>query len=109
MHLAMRALASRPDRYPCTFAVFDQGRPVSYALLLDGGRDGMLEDVYTTPDARGRGLSTAAISAVLHAARAERHEAVFVPTDADGRAPALYERLGFAPVTVQRIFSRPAP
>jgi len=101
-----RIFAGSPPR---AFAVFEQGRPVSYALLLDGGRDGMLEDVYTTPGARGRGLSAAAIAAVLHASRAERHEAVFVPTDADGRASALYERLGFAPLTVQRIFSRPAP
>ena len=101
-----RIFAGTPPR---AFAVFEQGRPVSYALLLDGGRDGMLEDVYTTPDARGRGLSTAAIAAVLHAARAERHEAVFVPTDAAGKASALYERLGFAPLTVQRIYSRQAP
>ena len=98
-----RIFAGTPPR---AFAVFEQGRPVSYALLLDGGRDGMLEDVYTTPEARGRGLSTAAIAAVLHAARAERHDAVFVPTDAAGKASALYERLGFARLTVQRIYSR---
>ena len=48
----------------------------------------MLEDVYTTPSARGRGLATAVIAAVLHAARAERHELVFVPTDAVGKARA---------------------
>jgi GNAT superfamily N-acetyltransferase len=98
-----RIFAGTPPR---AFAVFEQGRPVAYALLLDGGRDGMLEDVYTTPDARGRGLSTAAIAAVLHAAAAQRHEAVFVPTDADGKAAALYERLGFERLIVQHIFSR---
>jgi GNAT superfamily N-acetyltransferase len=92
---------------PRAFAVFEQGRPVSYALLLDTGeRDAMLEDVYTTPEARGRGLSTATIAAVLHAARAERREYVFVPTDAAGKASALYERLGFAAVCVQHIFAR---
>jgi GNAT superfamily N-acetyltransferase len=98
-----RLFAGTPPR---TFAVFEQGRAVSYALLLDGGRDGMLEDVYTTPAARGRGLSTSVIAAVLHAARAERHDAVFVPTDAGGKASALYERLGFAPLAVEHIFSR---
>lgn len=36
------------------FAVFEQGRPLAYALLLDGGLDGMLEDVYATPEGRGR-------------------------------------------------------
>ena len=87
----------RPTR---AFAVFEHGRPLAYALLLDGGRDGMLEDVYTTPSARGRGLGTAVIAAVLHAARAERHELVFVPTDAEGRSRPLYERLGFEPLAI---------
>jgi GNAT superfamily N-acetyltransferase len=100
-----RLFAGTPTR---AFASFEQGRPLAYALLLDGGRDGMLEDVYTTPQARGRGLSTSVIAAVLHAARAERHEAVFVPTAAEGGAGGLYERLGFAPVAVRRHFSRQA-
>jgi GNAT superfamily N-acetyltransferase len=101
---ADRALFSgTPTR---AFAAFEHGRPVSYALLLDGGRDGMLEDVYTIPEARGRGLASAVIAAVLHAARAERHELVFVPTDADGRARALYERLGFEPLAIQHRFMR---
>jgi GNAT superfamily N-acetyltransferase len=97
-----RLFSATPTR---VFAVFEQGRPLSYALLVEGGRDGMLEDVYTTPGARGRGLSTSVIASVLHAARAARHEWVFVPTDADGRARALYERLGFHPlITQQRFF-----
>lgn len=96
-----RLFSATPTR---AFAAFEQGRPVSYALLLDGGRDGMLEDVYTTPEARGRGLSTSVIASVLHAARGARHEWVFVPTDAGGRARALYERLGFRPLLVQQRF-----
>jgi GNAT superfamily N-acetyltransferase len=99
-----RVFAATPTR---AFAVFEQGRPLAYALLLDGGRDGMLEDVYTTPSARGRGLATAAIAAVLHAARAARHELVFVPTDLDGGARGLYERLGFAPLAVRHRLTRP--
>jgi GNAT superfamily N-acetyltransferase len=82
------------------FATFEQGRPLAYALLLDGGTDGMLEDVFTTAAARGRGLATAVIAAVLHAARAERHEIVFVPTDAVDGAGPLYEKLGFQRVTI---------
>ena len=92
-----RMFAGTPTR---AFATFEQGRPLAYALLLDGGRDGMLEDVYTTPAARGRGLATAVIAAVLHAAGAERHEIVFVATDAVGGAGPLYEKLGFEPLTV---------
>jgi GNAT superfamily N-acetyltransferase len=100
-----RLFAATPTR---AFAVFELGRPVAYALLLDGGRDGMLEDVYTTPSARGRGSATAAIAAVLHAARAAGHERVFVPTDAEGGARGLYERLGFEPLAVRHRLTRPA-
>ncbi len=92
-----RMFSATPTR---AFATFEQGRPLAYSLLVDGGRDGMLEDVFTTPSARGRGLATATIAAVLHAARAERHEIVFVPTDAIGGAGPLYERLGFERLTV---------
>jgi len=99
-----RLYAATPTR---AFAVFERGRPLAYALLLDGGRDGMLEDVYTTPSARGRGLATAAIAAVLHAARAARHELVFVPTDREGGARELYERLGFEPLVVRHRLTRP--
>jgi GNAT superfamily N-acetyltransferase len=101
-----RLFAGTPTR---AFATFEQGRPLAYALLLDGGRDGMLEDVYTTPEARGRGLATAVCAAVLHAARAERHEIVFVPTDALGGAGPLYERLGFERLTVLHWLMRGEP
>ena len=101
-----RMFTATPTR---AFATFEQGRPLAYALLLDGGRDGMLEDVYATPPARGRGLATSVIAAVLHAARAERREVVFVATDAVGGAGGLYERLGFEPLTVLHWLSRSRP
>ena len=101
-----RLLSGTPTR---AFATFERGRPLAYALLIDGGRDGMLEDVYTTPEARGRGLATAVIAAVLHAARAERRELVFVPTDAGGRARALYERLGFEPLAIRHRLMKGQP
>ena len=101
-----RMFTATPAR---AFATFERGRPLAYALLLDGGRDGMLEDVYTTPEARGRGLATAVIAAVLHAARAERHEVVFVPTDAVAGAGALYEKLGFERLTVLHWLAKGTP
>ena len=101
-----RLLAGTPTR---AFAAFEQGRPLSYALLLDDGVDGMLEDVYTTPLARGRGLATGVIAAVLHAARAERHECVYVPTAAGGKARVLYERLGFEPLVIQHQLTKGRP
>ncbi len=100
-----RLFGATPTR---AFAVFEQGRPVAYALLVDGGRDGMLEDVYTTPSHRGRGLAVSAIAAVLHASRAARHELVFVPTDAEDGARGLYERLGFEPLAVRHRMAKPS-
>ena len=100
-----RLFAGTPPR---AFAIFETGRPIAYALLLTDGRDGAVEDVYTTPSARGRGLATAAVAAVLHAARSERCEAVFVATAGEGGASGLYERLGFTRVVVQHHFGRPA-
>src|SRR5262245_48128790 len=101
-----RLFESTPTR---AFASFEQGRPLAYALLVDGGRDGMLEDVYTTPSARGRGLASAVCAAVLHAARAERHELVFVATDAVKGAGLLYEGMGFETVTILRWVRKGAP
>ena len=100
-----RLLAGTPTR---AFATLEHRRPLAYALLLDGGRDGMLEDVYTAPAARGRGLATAVVAAVLQAAHQQGHEQVFVPTDAAGGASELYARLGFLPLAVRHHFSRRA-
>ena len=88
------------------FAVFEDGSPVAYALLLDAGAIGMVEDVYTTPAARGRGFASAAVALALGASQAEGHEAAFLPTGLGGPAVALYERLGFAPLTVVHRFVR---
>jgi GNAT superfamily N-acetyltransferase len=97
-------LTATPTR---AFAVFEDGRAVAYCLLLEaGGGAGLVEDVYTTPEARGRGLAAAVVAHALGAARAEGHDAVFIPTDAGGRARALYERLGFRPLGIVHQFLR---
>ena len=48
-------------------------------------------------------LSTPSLPTVAHL-----NNAVFVPTDAEEGAGALYERLGFAPLAVQHHFTRRA-
>ena len=91
-------LTATPTR---SYAVFDAGRAVAYCLLLESGDGaGLVEDVYTTPSARGRGLAASVVALALSASRAAGHDVTFVPTDADGRARALYERLGFRPLGV---------
>jgi GNAT superfamily N-acetyltransferase len=51
-----------------------------------------IDQLYVTPEARGRGLGTALLAAALRAADAD---VSWVIADDEGRARALYERLGF--------------
>ena len=83
------------------WAAFHRDRVAAQCLLLLPGEGvAMVEDVYTTPEARGLGLASAVIGAALRAAHAEGADLVFLPTDAGGRAVRLYERLGFRPLGV---------
>lgn len=100
---ADRRIARRtPTRGLC---VRRHGRPLAMGLVIGDGPAGMVEDVYVTPAARGRGLGTAIVGAALSALAGA--ELAFLVCDADGRARALYERLGFRPVGVLTRFSAP--
>lgn len=97
-------LTATPTR---AFAIFEAGSAVAYCLLLDAGDGaGMVEDVYTTPAARGRGLGASVVAHALGASQAAGHDVVVLPTDADGAARALYERLGFRPLGLVHQFLR---
>ena len=57
----------------------------------------LLDELYVTPEARGQGLGTAMIAALLERARSEDWGLVEVNVDEfDRDARRLYERLGFA-------------
>ena len=64
-------------------------------LLWSDGVTAQVEDVYTRPDARGRGHARALVSHVAALAAAEGHETVFLVADAADTPKELYERLGF--------------
>jgi GNAT superfamily N-acetyltransferase len=85
------------------FASFDRGRPVAYGLLLDFGEAALVEDVYTTPGARGAGLGSAVVHRLVWESRRNGHADTVLATPVDGRARELYRRLGFAELgTVHR-------
>jgi GNAT superfamily N-acetyltransferase len=99
------AFATTPTR---AYAVIEDGRPQAYGLLLDLGDVALVEDVYTTPSARGRGLAAAVIRRLVFESAASGHADTVLATDADGLARALYERLGFTTLgVVHRFLRRP--
>jgi GNAT superfamily N-acetyltransferase len=85
----------------------------SRALIAPGGigfvsfrRDGdtaEIEQVFVTESERGRGTGGALVTAAVHAAGAPE---TYIVADDDGDSKRLYERLGFAPVWIQHVFTR---
>jgi GNAT superfamily N-acetyltransferase len=97
--------ATTPTR---AFAVVEQGLPQAYGLLVDLGEAALVEDVYTSPGARGRGLGAAVIHRLVWESRAGGHHDTVLATPARGHARPLYERLGFTRLgAVHRFLRRP--
>jgi GNAT superfamily N-acetyltransferase len=91
------------------FAAILAGKPVAYGLLLDLGETALVEDVYTTPEARGAGLGAAVVQRLIREGQAGGHDDTVLATDAAGRARGLYTRLGFVGIgAVQRFLRRVA-
>jgi GNAT superfamily N-acetyltransferase len=97
--------ASTPTR---AFAVIEHGLARAYGLLVDLGEAALVEDVYTSPDARGRGLGAAVVHRLVWESRAGGHADTVLATPAAGAARPLYQRLGFSRLgAVHRFLQRP--
>jgi GNAT superfamily N-acetyltransferase len=83
------------------------GGDVAYASSFAGRNGvGIVEDVFTRREQRGRGLATALIACAVRHARAGGAGPVLIgarPGEAAGR---LYAKLGFVPVCVARSYNR---
>jgi ribosomal protein S18 acetylase RimI-like enzyme len=71
------------------------GALVAIAKLRSDGRTAQVEDVYTVPEARGRGFARAVVGRAANIAREAGHELIFIVADDAGWPKRLYERLGF--------------
>jgi GNAT superfamily N-acetyltransferase len=83
------------------FIARDRGEAVGFATLdwkwssLKGARIGYLEDLYVTPDTRGRGIADALIEACAERCRERGAPAMEWLTAPDNhRAQAVYDRTG---------------
>ena len=74
------------------------GRVAAITKLRGDGRTAQVEDVYTVPEARGRGYARALVSRAAELARAGGHDLVFIVADDEDWPKQLYERVGFRPV-----------
>jgi GNAT superfamily N-acetyltransferase len=74
------------------------GRLVAITKLRSDGSTAQVEDVYTVPEARGRGFARALISRAAELARDGEHDMTFIVADDEDWPKLLYERLGFRPV-----------
>lgn len=68
---------------------------------------GMIEDLFTLPLARRRGIATAMIARFTDRLRASGCHTVFIGAVANEQPKQLYARLGFHPVTLSRMWVKP--
>jgi GNAT superfamily N-acetyltransferase len=88
----------------CFGYIGEDGTPANMAKLRSDGRVASVEDVYTRPEERRRGLARAVVTFVAGLARAERPEFTFLLADDDDWPKQLYARIGFAPVGMRWTF-----
>ena len=79
------------------------GRPelgrslVAMSKLRSDGRVAQVEDVYTVPEARGRGFGRAVVARAVELARDDGHDLIFIDADDNDWPKQLYARVGFRP------------
>jgi GNAT superfamily N-acetyltransferase len=78
-----------------SFAVLVDGTIAARCQLYGTGAAMQVENVYTDPAYRLRGLAAALVAHAAREARLAGAEIVFLRTDAGGPAQRLYRRLGF--------------
>jgi GNAT superfamily N-acetyltransferase len=85
------------------------GRLAAITLLFSVDGVAQVEDVYTIPEARGRGYGRALVTRAIDLARAGNHELTFIVADDNDWPKELYRRLGFEPVGRTWLFHRQRP
>jgi len=74
------------------------GQLVTISKLRGDGVIAQVEDVYTTPEARGRGFGRAVVTRAVELARDAGHKLIFINADDNDWPKELYARIGFRPL-----------
>jgi GNAT superfamily N-acetyltransferase len=74
------------------------GQLVSICKLRSDGSIAQVEDVYTAPEARGRGCGRAVVTRAIELAGDADHDLIFIIADDNGWPKDLYARVGFRPI-----------
>lgn len=82
----------------CFGVLSDAGEPEAVTKLRVAQDVAWVEDVYTVPEARGRGHARALVSYATQRAREADRELTFIIADAADWPQRLYEKVGFRPV-----------
>jgi ribosomal protein S18 acetylase RimI-like enzyme len=77
------------------FAAEADGKLVAHAELYSEGGVGQVENVFTLPDYRGRGLARSLVLSGVAESHAAGNDLTFLVADADDWPQRLYEKLGF--------------
>ncbi len=96
IELGRREARARGDRGLAVAG--EDGDLAAMAKLRSDGETAQIEDVYTAPEARGRGFARAIVTRAVELAKADEHELIFIIADDNGWPKELYARIGFAPV-----------
>jgi GNAT superfamily N-acetyltransferase len=100
---------SKSSAYRFHLAMLD-GVPVAYgAYAAAPNGAGMIEDLFTLPSARRRGIATGMIAAFVDRLRDAGCRAIFLGALATEQPKHLYACLGFRPVTLARAWVRRRP
>jgi GNAT superfamily N-acetyltransferase len=75
-----------------------EGHLVAISKLRGDGSIAQVEDVYTVPEARGRGFGRAVVTRAVELAREAGHELIFIIADDNDWPKELYGRIGFRPI-----------
>ncbi len=72
-----------------------RGQLVGYVSVVSVGAVGVIDDLYTLPTYRGRGVASALLEQALDLCARAQHESVVLEALADGEPLKMYQRRGF--------------